>query len=320
MSKLLLIDGSNLCHRVFWANRELSFEGSPVGAIYGFFKSLISLRKKYPEHFMIIAWDSRSKRRMEESTKAVENGLIPFAYKENRKDRNEEISEELESLFAQMDTIREGLKLVKILQVRMSGYEADDVIYTYVNQNKGNENVVITSDKDYYQMLYANVKVIDAMKQETWTEERFEMEYGFSPDKWVEVGSLCGDTSDGIHGIAGWGEKTAIKYIIKHGNRDNVIQAIKEESERLDSEYATKVAKAEEKGKKPPKKKELKKKEQCLLDSLEIIELANSLKQMDIVPFVPRIRLVDSYDHKNLEEYFLKYNFGSLLKDVRFLV
>ena len=291
--KLLLIDGNNMCHRVFWAQQNLSYKGRAVNVLFGFFKQLISLHKQYPEHFRIITWDRGYARRLEESQKAVEAGIIPSAYKANR-DRDRE---ELESLYVQMEELQYGLSFVKCIQVALEGIEADDIINTYVKtyHKWGWELVVVSSDGDFYQLLGPGVSVFDAMKKEVWTEERFNLEVGFGPSLWVDAGAIRGDHSDNIHGVDGWGPVTANKYVREYGDIESVIKAIQAKEKKS-------------------------KKEQVFLDSLPKLRLAKSLKAMDFVSPIPKPRVCKEYDPKELERYFLNWGFASLLKEIDRLV
>jgi 5'-3' exonuclease len=191
---LLLIDGNNLAHRVFWTHRQLSYNNKSVSLLYGFFRSLIYLQKEFPQRFVVIAWDNKSERRMRESAEGVAKGIIPSEYKANRK-REPDEEDVFKDMREQIPILREGLNLTKVLQVKVDGYEADDVLYTYALQNNeaGGDTIIVTSDRDYYQLLSPKIRVFDAMNQEMWTAERFTAEWGYEPAKWVELGAICGD-------------------------------------------------------------------------------------------------------------------------------
>jgi DNA polymerase I len=294
VKRLLLIDGNNLAHRVYWANKNMNHKGENIACLYGFFKSLIGLRTKYDkqDYICVIAWDyGGSKRRKKEASDGVENGIIPSGYKANR-DTNGEISEDLENIFAQMDQIREGLEFCKVLQVKIKGVEADDVIYSYAIKNKerGGQSIAVTSDQDYLQMISKEVKVFDPMKKILWTHSRFTQEYGFEPNLWVDYGAIMGDTSDNIHGVGGWGPKTAMKYVQAHGSIEE-IRGFLSNQEKLS------------------------KKEQVFLDSKERLDLAYSLKQMDFIPEIPKTRFTKEYNVKDIVEFFEHFEFRTLIRD-----
>jgi len=298
--KLLLIDGNNTCHKVFWAmkrsKQNLSYSGRAIEVVYGFFKHLITLHKDYPDYARIIAWDRGYTRRLQESEKAVRLGVIPSVYKATRhEDDDAEKQEQLENLHTQMDELSEGLKYIRCLQVALPGIEADDIINTYVQTyRKWNGKFLISSsDKDFYQLL-GNGVTIRRSESDIWTEERFRLETGFAPHLWVEVGGLMGEKGDNIHGAEGWGPVTACKYVQQYGDLEAVIAAVQAKEKKN-------------------------KKEQVLLESIEKVRLARSLKAMDIVPDVPKPKC-PPLDPKVLEQYFLKWGFASLLKEIWRLV
>ena len=303
--KLLLIDGNNMSHRVFWTNQELRYKGRCTGVLFGFMRQLIYLRKTYPEYFMIISWDGGYARRKAESQAGVAAGIIPSSYKELREKSKEDADpkkqEEMESLFLQMDQLREELlPLIRCTQAKRDGVEGDDIIFTYCNYVKkwNGKAIVVSSDRDFYQVLGIGpeIKVYDAMKDETWTEERFQMEFGFHPSLYVDYGAFVGESgpsSDNIFGVDGWGPKTSGDYVRQYGSYENIIAAVKEK----------------------PKKS---KKEQTLLESHQRFLLARSLKSMDEIANVPRPKC-EQKDSQILYTKFLELGFMSLLRDVKLL-
>ena len=298
--KLLLIDGNNTCHKVFWAmkasKQTLSYSGRALEVVYGFFKKLISLHKEYPDYLRIVAWDRGYARRLAESEEAVKAGIIPSAYKATRHENDDaEKEEQLENLKVQMNEICEGLKLVRGLQVALPGIEADDIINTYVQTYRkwNGQFIVVSSDKDFYQLL-GNGVTIHRSDDDIWNEERFRMETGFAPELWLEVGALMGEKGDNIHGAEGWGPVTACKYVQQYGGLEAVIAAVQAKEKRS-------------------------KKEEVLLASIPKVRLARSLKAMDVIPNIPKPRCLPM-DAKALEQYFLQWGFASLLKEIWRLV
>ena len=193
--KLLLIDGNNTAHRVHWTHRQLVRDGMPVSLLYGFFRTLISLKKRFPGHLPIIAWDGGYARRLKESEAAVADGIIPTAYKSNRhkmSDPDADIPPDVKCVHEQMPPLKEALKLARVMQVQVDGVEADDLIATYCKTNTDN-NVIITSDHDYYQLIGDNTEIYDDMKTTHWNRKSFVESYGFDPAFWVDVGALMGD-------------------------------------------------------------------------------------------------------------------------------
>lgn len=227
--KYLLIDANNLACRCTFANEGLkNSDGIPTGVHFGFFQSLINLKQKFPSHNILIVWDGKSKRRMEESESAVKAGIIPESYKANRK--KDEIPQPLQDFYKQAPFLQKGIGQTGLPQIRLSDFEADDVIASYVRLLKTTaEDIVLsTSDSDYFQLLDNNVRIFDGMKRSEITIDTFKNEWGIESKQWVEIGSFCGDTSDNIFGVPGWGEKTATKAIKKFGTWQKTIDSFRQ--------------------------------------------------------------------------------------------
>ncbi len=304
--KLLLIDANNMCHRVFWAQRgrqkkgpTLTCRGKGVDVLYGFFRQLIHLHKKFPDYFRVIAWDKGYARRLAESEEGVKKGLIPSAYKSTR----EHDTDDYEELHVQMDQLRhEALPLVRCVQSAVDGTEADDIINTYAKTYppRGVECVVVSTDKDFFQVLADGVTIYDAMRKETWTRERFTLEFGFDPSLWVDAGAIMGEvgkSKDNIYGVDGWGPKTTFQYVREHGDAEAIKAAIEAVPE-----------------------KKRKKREHKFLEQAERLELARSLKRMDVLPKVPKPRVCVPLSEEILKKFFIDWKFVSLMKDAWRLV
>ena len=295
--KLLLVDGANLCFREFFSKKNLSHKGKAVDVLYGVFKSLVSCHKKWPEHFRIVCWEGGYARRLAESEAAVEAGLIPSSYKQPRRELSAEPEKaaERESLFEQMEQLELLLGRTKTMQSRIDGYEADDVIHSYADwvARHDGEAVIISSDQDFYQCLRPNVQVFDARAKELWTFERFEKEFTFSPELWVDKGAIEGEigpSKDNIFGVEGWGPVNACKYVCEFGDIDAIREALLEKKKRG-------------------------KREDTYIAQEERLRLAKSLKRMDVIPDLSMPRVLRNIEKADVEKMFLEYGFASLLKE-----
>ncbi len=252
--KFLLIDGNNLAIRSAFANSELSVslqsvkneevhpddafdsgDAFPTGVLHGFFRSVAMLKGKYPDHYMAIAWDGGNARRRSLTKPAVEAGIIPEDYKENR--LVGEPKKEIENFIKQKEDLRKAISYTNIPQIVVNGEEADDVIASYVSKYSSiaSEIILFTTDKVYYQLLSSNVSVLRS--EDLVTEVSFRSEFGVDPKKWVDIGAFMGDTSDNIFGVPGWGEKTAIAAIQQNGSFDLVYESFHKECDILREKY-----------------------------------------------------------------------------------
>ncbi len=297
MKKYLLIDGNNMSYRVFYVHKTLTHRDSPVGLLFGMFKNLVSLKKIYSDYIFVIFWDSKSKRRIAESEAGVSQGYLTRTYKSARQERSEETNEMFKDMFSQMDRLKEALNLINIQQVFKEGFEADDLINSYCKKiGKENEILVITSDKDYYQLLDDNISILEPIKKEMITKESFLKKYGISPIQWIDLGGITGDAGDSIEGAVGWGDVTSLKYLKQYGTMENVLEEVE--------------------------KKEIKnKKELTLLSFKDRLKIAKSLKQMDVVEDLPEIEdYKENLNNGDLRKFFIDNGFMSLVYDCGFLI
>ena len=295
--KLLIIDGNNLAHRVFGVHRHLQYQGKPTGLLFGFFQSLIGLKKRYTDHHFVIAWDSTgSERRDRESKEAYESGIIPSVYKASRIEaRKDEPDEQLKSMISQKVALHRYLPSVKVQTIKAYGYEADDISYTLALGNKPNQTTIVTSDKDFYQVIDDDITIVNDMKGEEWDRAKLIDEFGFEPKLWVDAGAIMGDKSDEIHGAPDWGPKTTFKYVAEFGDMDSVITAVQAKPKRTN-------------------------REESLLSHIERVRIARSLKQMDIVPNLPELMYNGDFNVNAIKSIFAKFGFVKLMREADWLV
>ena len=225
MPKLALLDGHSLAYRAFFAlpSDLATPSGQVTNAVFGFTSMLIKLLDDERPDAIAVAWDVRG------PTFRTE------AYPEYKAQRDR-----APDLFTgQLPLIDEVLKAMGISQVRIGGYEADDVIATLAERAKHDdwEVVVVTGDRDAFQLIEPGVTVLytrrgitDTIKADAaWINER----YGIAPEQYVDYAALRGDPSDNLPGVPGVGEKTAAKLITEHGDVAGVIAAAADFSPRL---------------------------------------------------------------------------------------
>jgi len=341
--KYLLLDGNNLACRVSFAQTELkNSEGIPSGVHYGFFSSLIALKEMFSDYQFLISWDGKSQRRMIESKAGVEKGLIKSAYKENR-DR-EDVPQPLKDFYAQAPFLKKALEQTGIPQIRMPNQETDDILNTYCKiLGKDNEVICMTGDEDYFQLLDDKVSIWNGGKQKMITKNDFIKEYGITPQQYIDVGALMGDSSDNIFGVYGVGEKTALELIKEHGSYQKTLEYLHKQMDPLRIKYPDikdpaefkrleSVATKSGKLKYPEittntpftgvalafedkKIKDLSKTDLMILMFEERVKLAYSLKKMDIIPDLPEIKQ-GTFNRQKLLEYFEYYDMATLLDSV----
>lgn len=296
MKKLVLIDANNLAHRYFWSYQKnkrkygsgLHYGTNGTSIILGFLKELITLEKLYPNSDKIMSWDSKSMRRKAETTKAKESGLIKTGYKELRKPMEPADQEVFDNQIAHLKV--DILPHLAIMQTYIQGFEADDVIHTYTQKYDDREIIISSSDRDFYQDLEDRVIIVNMLKDEVWTKDRFLLEYGFPPNLFIDYGALVGESGggDNIPGVPKCGDKSAKKLVQDYGSIGEILKALAVKENRS-------------------------KMEESVLNSVDLITLSYSLKKMDILN-VPDL-VIDRKDVGQVKKMLIEWGCMNLMKD-----
>ena len=216
--KLLILDGHSMAFRAFYALPVENFStsaGQPTNAIYGFASMLINLiRDEKPTH-IATAFDV--------SRKTFRSEKFP-EYKANRAATPEEFR-------SQVSYINELLDAFAIPHFELEGYEADDVIATFVKHFSDEAEIYICSgDRDSFQLVGDQVTVLYPKKGVTelarMTPSAVLEKYGLTPKQYPDFAALRGDPSDNLPSIPGVGEKTATKWIQEFGSLSELIAKV----------------------------------------------------------------------------------------------
>ncbi|WP_420596891.1 DNA polymerase I [Deinococcus sp.] len=204
----VLIDGHALAFRSYFALPPLtSKSGEPTHAILGFMRQVTRLMKQRSNQ-VIVVFDPPSKTFRHEQFED---------YKAGR-------AETPQDLPVQINRIRAIVDALGLPRLEVKGYEADDVIGTLAKKAEahGMNAVIVTSDRDAYQLLTDHVKVLSSDFKLIGPPQVLE-KYGVTVEQWVDYRSLTGDASDNIPGAKGIGPKTASKLLQDHGSLDEII-------------------------------------------------------------------------------------------------
>jgi len=216
--KLLILDGHSMAFRAFYALPVENFStsaGQPTNAIYGFASMLINLiRDEKPTH-IATAFDV--------SRKTFRSEKFP-EYKANRAATPQEFR-------SQVSYINELLDAFAIPHFELEGFEADDVIATFVKHFSDEAEVYICSgDRDSFQLVSDQVTVLYPKKGVTelarMTPSAVLEKYGLTPKQYPDFAALRGDPSDNLPSIPGVGEKTATKWIQEFGSLSELIAKV----------------------------------------------------------------------------------------------
>jgi DNA polymerase-1 len=213
MKRLIIIDVSNFIFRAFFAIRPLHApNGTPVNAVYGVLSMFHQMILKHKPTHLLIAKDTKEG--------SFRKELYP-EYKANR-------SEAPDELIPQFPLVEQLIHVLKIPEIKMPRYEADDIIGSVATQwkNDFDEILIASGDKDLMQFVDGPIKMLDTMKDKVYEREDVKDKMGVYPEQIVDFLSLIGDSSDNIPGVPGIGPKGAQNLLEEFGTLDKVLENI----------------------------------------------------------------------------------------------
>ncbi|MEO6945504.1 MAG: DNA polymerase I [Nitrobacter sp.] len=212
---VFLVDGSSYIFRAYHALPPLNrkSDGLQVNAVLGFCNMLWKLLREMPKgdkptHLAII---------FDKSEMTFRNTLYPD-YKAHRPPAPED-------LIPQFALIREAVRAFDLPCIEQGGFEADDLIATYVREAcaRGATATIVSSDKDLMQLVTDCVTMYDTMKDRRLGIPEVIEKFGVPPEKVVEVQALAGDSVDNVPGVPGIGVKTAAQLINEYGDLETLL-------------------------------------------------------------------------------------------------
>lgn len=208
---IMLIDSMNLFVRNYMANPQMDRNGNSIGGTIGYLKSLASLVKKlYPSKVYIVWETGGSPKRLK---------LYPEYKQRSRPMRtnrtyDDAIPDTKDNEIAQKQILVKLLQHLPVIQVHVENCEADDVIgYLSKSIFQDEEKIIVSTDKDFYQLLDSKTKLWNPGKKKFIEEKDVISEYNITPENFVVAKALNGDPSDNIPGVDRVGFKTISKRI-----------------------------------------------------------------------------------------------------------
>jgi DNA polymerase I len=212
---VFLVDGSSYIFRAYHALPPLTrkSDGLQLNAVYGFCGMLWKLLRdmkpeERPTHLAVV---------LDKSEHTFRNVLYPD-YKAHRPDAPAD-------LIPQFALIREAVRAFDLPCLEQAGFEADDLIATYVREacEAGASSTIVSSDKDLMQLVNDHVVMYDTMKDRRIGPAEVVEKFGVGPDKVIEVQALIGDSTDNVPGVPGIGVKTAAQLIGEYGDLETLL-------------------------------------------------------------------------------------------------
>ena len=211
--RIILIDGLNLFFRNFAMLNMVNPQGVHIGGLGGFFRSLGALIRQMEPTEVYVVFDGVG------SSNNRKN-LLP-EYKSGRNlqritnwEAFDNLEEEDDAKVDQIVRIIQYLKTLPVKTVSIDKTEADDII-AYLSkklpETEKDKVFIVSSDKDFLQLINQNVIVYRPIEKEYYTEETVEEKFNMSPDNFIIYKTLMGDNSDKVKGVKGLGEKKLFK-------------------------------------------------------------------------------------------------------------
>ena len=209
---VLLIDGLNTFIRVFSAIPTTNEDGVHIGGIVGFLRSIgYTINMVRPTRTIIVFDGKGGSTRRRKIFPQYKMGR-KMSHRLNRTHDFLTREEEKKMMIFQLNRIVEYLECLPVTLINMDGIEADDVIGYCAKHIFDNKSTIMSTDKDFLQLIDENIRVYSPTKKKMYDEEKVVEEYGISSHNFLLYRMLDGDVSDSIPGIKGVGLKSLLKY------------------------------------------------------------------------------------------------------------
>lgn len=235
--RTLLIDGNNALSVAVHAlanspgDKLKSRAGIPTGGLFVFIRSLRAVIQEYAPDLAIACWDwGHSEWR---------KSIYPEykAHRAKAREYDEKKQELYQETLLQIDLAQKMTPSLGLGGLRIHNYEADDAIYILSMQAraKGDEVLILSTDKDMLQLISPMVSVINTVNKELITHKNFYEKKGVPLKDYLAMRAIIGDKSDNISGVKGCAEKTAAKYLAQ-GPLYDVIKSLGKKPKRTATE------------------------------------------------------------------------------------
>ena len=215
MKRLILIDGNSLLFRAYFAMRPMvTSKGMHTQGVFAFVNMLNRIINDYSPTHMAVAFD-------------MKGGTFRHdVYSEYKAGRLRTPPE----LLSQIPVMHEVLEAMNIAVLEVPQYEADDIIGTVSSkaEQEGLDTLVISGDKDELQLVGEHVTVLinrrGMSEFDLYDTGKMMERYGLTPEQFIDLKGLMGDSSDNIPGVPGIGEKKGIALLKEYGTLENVLE------------------------------------------------------------------------------------------------
>ena len=208
---ILIIDAMNMLIRSFSLLKAMNPSGTHIGGLVGFLRSLGYVTRIFDPTRVLIVWDGKggsgNRQNIDPNYKAqrATARITHWGLYDTRE-------QEQEALIGQLFRTKDYLECLPLQQIVMEKLEADDIIAYLAKQASGNGKkvTIVSSDKDFFQLIDRNIEVYAPVKKKTFTDKNILEEIKVLPQNYNIVKALLGDNSDNLPGVKGLGIKTIL--------------------------------------------------------------------------------------------------------------
>lgn len=219
--KLVLIDGHSILNRAFYGVPDLTNgEGLHTNAVYGFLNILFKILDEEQPEYLAVAFDVHA---------PTFRHQMYDAYKGTRKPMPEELRQ-------QVPVMKQVLQAMNVQIMECAGLEADDILGTLARkaEAQGMEVSLVSGDRDLLQIATAHIKIripktkMGKTEIEDYYARDVQRAYQVTPEQFVHLKALMGDTADNIPGVPKIGEKTATSLMVTYGSLEEIYAHVEE--------------------------------------------------------------------------------------------
>lgn len=208
---ILLIDGMNTLIRSFSLLKAMNPTGTHIGGLVGFLRSLGYVTRIIDPTRIVVVWDGKggsgNRQNIDPNYKAqrATSRITHWGLYDTKE-------EEMEALIGQLYRVQDYLECLPVHQIGIDKLEADDIMAYLAKRASiaGKKVTIVSSDKDFLQLIDKNIQVYAPVKKKTFTYDNVKEEIGVLPENYNIVKALLGDNSDNLQGVKGLGIKTIL--------------------------------------------------------------------------------------------------------------
>lgn len=207
--KILIVDGNNLQHRAMHAYAGLTNNVKPVSIVYGMILLTQYMLRQFKPYKVYVCWDT---------ARHAERIKLHPEYKKTKSRKKHRSMVDYSVINTQREVVMSLYHSLNVHQLVGPGMEADDWIYMLTREHPNDYITIVSSDKDFNQLLSNKIKIWNPHKNLLIGKHNVKAHFGYSEKECIDYLSLVGDEGDNIKGYRGMGEESTKIFLAEHGS------------------------------------------------------------------------------------------------------